>query len=204
MPVARSRGEQAAAVRLQILDAALECLVDDGFAEASTVKIQERAGVSRGGLLHHFPSRESLLVAAAQHLASIRVTETATSAAGAVTAAEDDPLRIDQAIDHMWRRFQEPYFWAAVELWVASLHDRALRTVLRPAERELGARIRTVVDGLFGPTFSGRRGYSALREMLLTSMRGVALTYAFEPRVPEFERNLGVWKQIAHVALESG
>jgi AcrR family transcriptional regulator len=199
---ARTRREHAAAIRLRILDAALECLLESGFAEASTLKIQERAGVSRGGLLHHFPSRESLLVAAAQHLASSRVTETATSAAAAITAAPDDPERVDQAIDHMWVRFQEPYFWAAVELWVAALHHPALRTVLRPAERELGARIRTVVDGLFGPVLSARPEYSALREMLLTSMRGVALTYAFEPRVPRYERNLGVWRQIAHVALD--
>lgn len=94
-------------------------------------------------------------------------------------------------------RFPEPCHW------VTSLHNVALRAALRPENRELSARIKTVVEGLYGPTFAGRLGYGALRDMLLTSMRGVALTYAFEPRTPRFERNLGVWKQIAHIGLNA-
>lgn len=201
--MARTRSEQAAIVRLQILDAAIECLVESGFAEASTLKIQQRARVSRGGLLYHFPSRESLLVAAAQHLAAVRFTESVAESPSVITAPAGDPLRVDQAVDHMWARFQEPYFWASIELWVGSLHNSALKAALRPAERELGARIRSIVDSWFGPVITARPQYSALRELLLTSMRGVALTYAFDPRVARYERNLGVWKQMAHVVLDA-
>lgn len=196
-----ARTDAAAANRMRILDAAVECLVESGYAAASTLKIQERAGVSRGGLLHHFPSRDALLIAAAQYLASTRVAETGLTAATAITAAYGDPRRIDQVIDHMWERFQETYFWAATELWVASLHNEDLRTALLPAERELNARIRTVVDELFGPATARHPNYSALREMLLTSMRGVALTYALDRRIARYDRNLGVWKQIARAAL---
>ena len=56
-PGPRSRSERTADSRLLILDAAVACLVEEGYAGASTLAVQARAGVSRGRLLHHFPSR---------------------------------------------------------------------------------------------------------------------------------------------------
>lgn len=47
-----------------ILDAALDTLRERGTGVALAV-IAERAGVSKGGLLHHFPSREDLFLAVA-------------------------------------------------------------------------------------------------------------------------------------------
>ena len=71
----RSRSERTADSRLLILDAAVACLVEDGYAGASTLAVQARAGVSRGRLLHHFPSRAELLVAAAGHLSTTLLAE---------------------------------------------------------------------------------------------------------------------------------
>ena len=55
-------------------------------ARSSTLMVQRRAEVSRGGLLHHFPSKDALLVAAAQHLAAVRVAETGGCRRGLHTA----------------------------------------------------------------------------------------------------------------------
>ena len=62
------RAERTATSRARILDAAVACLVESGYRGATTLRIQARAGVSRGRLLHHFPSRDELLVAASRHL----------------------------------------------------------------------------------------------------------------------------------------
>ena len=71
----RPARERTADSRLLILDAAVACLVEDGYAGASTLAVQARAGVSRGRLLHHFPSRAELLVAAAEHLSTTLLAE---------------------------------------------------------------------------------------------------------------------------------
>src|SRR5215204_4657125 len=86
-PLPRSRSERTADSRALILDAAVACLVESGYAGASTLAVQARAGVSRGRLLHHFPSRAELLVAAAGHLSSTLLAEVQERAA-AVMADE--------------------------------------------------------------------------------------------------------------------
>src|ERR1700752_3059582 len=67
--------QRARDTRVRILDAAVECLAEVGYARTTTTEILRRAGVSRGRLLHQFPVKDELLVAAVQHLAEVRIDE---------------------------------------------------------------------------------------------------------------------------------
>src|SRR5215467_5089269 len=53
-------------VRDRILDAAERVVGDVGAARLTLDVVAQAAGVSKGGLLYHFPSKESLLVALSQ------------------------------------------------------------------------------------------------------------------------------------------
>jgi len=64
--------ERSRVMRERLLDAAVECLIECGYSGTSTTLVSERAGVSRGAQLHHFPSRADLLVAAVEHVAQAR------------------------------------------------------------------------------------------------------------------------------------
>jgi AcrR family transcriptional regulator len=55
--------ERAEETRRRIVQAARELVVERGYASVSTSDIQRRAGVSRGGLYHHFASRQELMAA---------------------------------------------------------------------------------------------------------------------------------------------
>jgi AcrR family transcriptional regulator len=196
-PGPRSRSERTADSRLLILDAAVACLVEEGYAGASTLAVQARAGVSRGRLLHHFPSRAELLVAAAEHLATTKLDEVRRRAAALM---EDEPTgreRVDRGIELMWATFQEPPFWAAMELWTAARTDPALRAALRGEERRLRAAIAAVADGIWGPEIAGAPLYDDLCQLLFTSMRGVALVYAFEDRPAATDPHVALWKRLA-------
>lgn len=46
-----------------ILDAAENVVVDEGAAKLTLDAVAEKAGVSKGGVLYHFPSKEALLTA---------------------------------------------------------------------------------------------------------------------------------------------
>src|SRR6478672_9187061 len=105
--VSRTRSERSADSRLLILNAAVACLVQDGYAGASTLAVQARAGVSRGRLLHHFPSRAELLVAATEHLSTTLLEDARRRAAELMADQPAGPERIDRAIDLMWATFQE-------------------------------------------------------------------------------------------------
>lgn len=198
----RTRREQRTVdSRSRILEAAVECLVEDGFSAASTLAIQARAGVSRGRLLHHFPSREALLVAAAEHLAGRRVREAADRIGLDAGVAGVD--RITQVVEFMWLTYHEPYFWAAVELWTAARTNDGIAESLLPNERRLGGAIRASVDAMWGPELAGHPRYAQLRELLLTSMRGVALVYAFDRRDPRRDPHIAQWVDTARVLLET-
>ena len=177
----------------RILDAAVTALVEHGYAGASTLRIQEIAGVSRGRLLHHYPSRDDLLVAAVQHLASARVEAMAQTD----TWPTDPKKRISAAVNAMWSTYQQDYFWAATELWMGARHNDQIRNVLASEERTLYQKIRVAADAMFGPSLTTHPSYADVRELLNTSMRGVALTYSFDRRPPGRDPHLRLWRQFA-------
>lgn len=185
------------ATQQRILDAAVRALIDFGYAGASTLRIQEIAAVSRGRLLHQFPSRDQLLVAAVQHLATARF-----EALGKRTDWPSDPAeRIDAAVDTMWASYRQEYFWAAMELWMAARSNSELREALLPAERKLGEKVRLATDHMFGSDLTGRPNYPFIRELINTSMRGVAITYTFDRRPGAGETHVLDWKGQARASL---
>ncbi|MFD8735493.1 TetR/AcrR family transcriptional regulator [Streptomyces sp. NPDC059618] len=57
---ARTRSEER---RAEIVRATLEVIAERGYRGASLAAVAERVGLTQQGLLHHFPTKEALLVA---------------------------------------------------------------------------------------------------------------------------------------------
>lgn len=53
--------------RAKLLDAALDVIRAQGYAATTVDDLCRAAGVTKGGFFHHFPSKEALGVAAAEH-----------------------------------------------------------------------------------------------------------------------------------------
>ena len=51
----------------RILRATIDCLVKHGYAGITTTMVADRAAVSRGAFLHHFRTKEELVLAAVEH-----------------------------------------------------------------------------------------------------------------------------------------
>src|SRR3954469_8840068 len=77
--------ERTRLMRARLLEATVELLVERGFAGTSTTLVSERAGVSRGAQLHHFPTKNDLVVAAVEHLTDVRAAELGKAAAALPT-----------------------------------------------------------------------------------------------------------------------
>ncbi len=181
----------------QILDAAVEVMLEHGYSGASTLRIQERAQVSRGRLLHHFPSRDDLLIAAVHHLAKARVGELPSGHTWPADLGE----RVDAVVEAMAATFTQGYFWAATELWIAARTHPSLRDALLEGERDIARAIRMAMDDFFGPELAARPGYDDFRDVLFTSLRGMALTTTFDPREEPTQRHLERLKRLARATL---
>src|ERR1041385_7343752 len=60
--------ERVEAMRARLLDATADLLAERGFTATSTNDVVRRAGVSRGALAHHFPTKADLMAAASEHI----------------------------------------------------------------------------------------------------------------------------------------
>ncbi len=58
-----TRSTRSGERRAEILRAALEVIAERGYRGASLAAVAERVGLTQQGLLHHFPTKEALLVA---------------------------------------------------------------------------------------------------------------------------------------------
>ena len=175
-PARRSQAERSATTRQALLDATIACLVEDGYANTTTSRVSERAGLSRGAHLHHFQTRQALLAAAMEYLAERR----AESLLAAAEGLPDGPERLARGLDLLWEGYASPLYQAALDLWTHARTDPELRERLGPVERELDRQTLRVSHMLFGE-LAERPGFDRLIEMAHATMRGLALLDTLHP-----------------------
>jgi len=81
------RAEQGLATRERLVAVATELFGERGYEATSIEAVLEAAGVSRGSLYHHFPSKEALFEAAMQAVET-RVGEATLAASEGITDVE--------------------------------------------------------------------------------------------------------------------
>ena len=189
-PGRRTQAERRTATRSALVRATVDALVELGYARTTTQEVQSRAGVSRGALTHHFTAKADLVLAAMDHL----YEEFSESVRKAAAALPDDPAaRIRLGVELIWERFHGPLFVASMELWTAARTDPELRAALLPHERRLGAQLRELSVEVFGERVSRHPASEAVYQVLLTSMRGQAMTYALQPDAPRDGPHVQHW-----------
>jgi len=162
---------RSARTRGKVLDATVECLLELGYAGTTTTLISERAGVSRGAQLHHFPTKAELVAAAVEHLAK-RLGEDLQEQAAALPADGD---RVTAAIDLLWSRFSTPLFPAWLELWVAARTDPELAASIQPLEERLKAGIEKQSRAMFAAPDHDSADYEVIAQLTFYLMQGLAL-----------------------------
>jgi len=125
--------ERRAATRAKIMEATVKCLAEFGYAATSTPLVAKLAKVSRGSLLHQFPTKVDLIIGVAEY---------ASRARGAMVREHllpypDGPERFLRGVDAVWASLQRPEAIALMEVTVAARSDP-----------ELGARYPTFADDL--------------------------------------------------------
>jgi AcrR family transcriptional regulator len=175
-------------MRARLLEATVELLVERGYAGTSTTLVSERAGVSRGAQLHHFPTKQDLVVAAVQHVTAVRGNELAAAATGLPTG----PRRTRAVLQVLGDHFSSPVFTAALELWVAARTDPALLAEVAPLEQKLGRETHRMTVELLEADES-QPGIRALVQATLDLVRGLGLANTISDDTRRRHRILDHW-----------
>ena len=169
-PAETRQQQRSRSTQHRLLDAAVDCLVERGWAGTTTTLVADRAGVSRGAQLHHYRTKSALLIAAVEHLAERRSAELRAEAA----ALPPDGDRLEATIDLLASLFTGPLFAAAIEVWVAARTDAALRSALVPVEARFGREVHRLTVELLG-AHESRPGVREAVQTTLDLMRGLGV-----------------------------
>jgi AcrR family transcriptional regulator len=168
------------------------CLIEHGWAGTTTTLIAERAKVSRGAQLHHYPTKAALVLAAVTHLTERRAAEIR---AEAETLRDQSPEgRVDRVVDLLAAAFTGPLFVAAIELWVAARTDPELRAALEPLEASIGRDMHRLAVSLLGADES-RPGVRQAVQATLDLLRGLGVANLLTDDTQRRDALLAGWKR---------
>jgi len=201
----RTQQQRRDETRRALLDAAVESLIEVGFARTTTLEVQRRADVSRGALLHHFPSKAELLVAAIAHLAEMRAIElkrlSAELPADRRSAHGRASARTDAVLGLLWQCFSGTFFQVAMELRTAARTDPELRPVLASAERVLRDGILAQARTLFGKEVADHPGLPGALDLTLQLMIGAAMSAVLHGGDRRLDELIEDWKALFPTVL---
>ncbi len=123
---------KSAQTRVAILEAAIDCLAAHGYARTTTQLIAETADISRGAMLHHYPTKAALIEAIIDY-AFYKRMQMLTD--GVSDISEMQRVQEFAGLEILWRSFFSREHRAFLELSIASRSDAELSEVFLPQAR---------------------------------------------------------------------
>lgn len=198
------QAQKSASTRNLIIEAAIRCFVELGYSRTTTTVIAERAGLSRGAMLHHFPSKKDVVRAAVEYLHAKRLKAFRRSMAK--VGPEGDHIR--QGVEGYWAHVKHPLFVAFFELAVAARTDPELAGILRPVQESFDREWYEVSRDLF-PEWKGKDDKFELAfDLSRYVLEGMAISFLTHKETERDKRVLRhlerTLKDLAGVKTEEG
>ena len=196
-PAREPQQDRSRATRARLLEAAIACLAELGWTASTVAVVAERAGVSRGAVQHHFPTRESLFTAALEHVSQVRANEMKRELAELPGGASPDTAAVVALVMSL---FTGTLFRAALALWVAAAAEPQLREQMIPLEARIGREIHRVVVELLGVD-EREPGVRETVQATLDLARGLGLANLLTDDGARRDRIARQWARILDQAL---
>lgn len=195
----RTQEERRRSTQESVLNAAMEVLIEVGFARFTTAEVAARAGVSRGAQMNYFRTRDDLILATGRSTLA-KAQQEALAIAERSMAARNT---LESFLRDAERFFLGKHYTAMMEVTVAARTDPALA-------REIGsllAEYRRTLNKIWIDAFC-RAGYERGKAEELVKLtnhiyRGMALTAVWAGSREEDRRLRRLWAAKAKQLLKS-
>lgn len=169
------------ATRNKLLEATIECLYRHGYFGTSTVLVTEVAGVSRGSLLHQFPTKVDLMVATAEHI----IDNFRSRHLEEVSKIDDDHERFRAIPEITWKMISSPWGIARIELALASRSDPEFAHRMTPLVERMDRTSRESIWGLVARLgVRNRDKVDTMVRLYIAALRGLAIEDLYDYAKP--------------------
>ncbi|MFI6473937.1 MULTISPECIES: TetR/AcrR family transcriptional regulator [unclassified Streptomyces] len=189
-PPKTPKQDRSRATRQRLLEAAVACLAEHGWAGSTVSVVAERAGVSRGAAQHHFPTREDLFTAAVEYVAEQR--------SSALRALDRTDRR--EVVAALVGLYTGPLFRAALHLWVAAANEPQLHARVTELEAKVGRESHRIAVELLAADESAP-GVRETVQGFLDMARGLGLANLLTDDAARRERVVAQWAVLLDEAL---
>lgn len=163
---------KSAQTRMTILEAAIDCLKDHGYARTTTQLIAQTADISRGAMLHHYATKQDLIASLIDYAFYKRMEN---FLARITRLSEDERVQRQAGIELYWKSLLTREFAATLELSMAARTDPELRAILLPKHQAYDRIERETVKRVFPEWQKDAQRYELAMDFCIAAMEGLLI-----------------------------
>jgi AcrR family transcriptional regulator len=190
----KTQAERSSATRQVLLRAAVKCLFEHGYGTTTTILVADEAGVSRGAMLHQFPSKADLMTFVVE-----AVYEDEVKQYGKMLKGLDDPRKRLLAYPMaVWKLQSRPEGVAVLEIFQGSRSDTVLAKKLKPVQAKIERASVTALKSEFPGGVS-----IPLLQLIVGVARGLAISQLIAPAGMGREP-MQLFQELLRAGMEAG
>jgi AcrR family transcriptional regulator len=195
----RTQAERTEATRTRILKAAANLIRNRGYANFRTADVATEAGLSRGAQLHHFPTKDSLVVATLEY-----VFEQAQILSRRRAAAVNRPRDLIEAVIEDAREFFfSEHFFVAIDIVLSTSTDQAVRKQILDISRKARRPVETAWTEALAASGVPASVSADIVALTLAVVRGMAMRTLWDNDPKWFDELFAVWRRMIKIFLET-
>jgi len=179
----RRPSARGAETRAQVVEAAVECICEEGFAATTMDRIVDRAGVTWGVLQYHFGDRGGLLSAVLE--AGYENLENRLNEIEIV--GDSLEKRVGHLVDSGWKIFSSPIARACFEIILATRSEMAPRSASQDRLLAVARDLSAMTDNLLSKTVRGSQAPKRAKHVLIAALRGFAFERMQYPSAHDYK-----------------
>jgi AcrR family transcriptional regulator len=195
-PVVRGpHAERSAAMRKRLIDAAIGCLGRLGYGATTLQVVTDAAGVSRGAVLHHFPTRVDLMIAVAEYAAGKQNRHVARLLSNTRPGMD----RYTALTMATWDAMTKPPAIALLEIMIGSRSDPELAERFPAVIQSLETYQREGVwEQAQSVGITDRESIETMVHLHVAAMRGLSIDLMFSRNVGRAEKSMKLMGAYKH------
>lgn len=185
---------RTAETRAKLLDASLDVLMAEGYPNFTTQRVCDVAGVSRGAMLHHFPTRATLLASAIEH----QLTMATNDIRGQAKRVRSGEITVNDFIDYLWvEQFSNRLFYITMEHVTIARTDADIRAELLPVVKRFHVALDETWQEFVHSAALPDSAVGIILNMTLCLLRGMGVQTVLRPNDDAYYGTiLTAWKTI--------